>query len=806
MVSSILFTFADEFRYSLRMLAGRPIYTIGAVTMLALGIGSSSSMYSVVNSVILNPSSCPEPENLYTLRASRLDGGMQGPLLESLLALQQEHHALEELAWYRLRPVTVSTSGGTFNVIGSAVSAETFQTLGVPAEGGRTFTSSDYADKEEATAILSSSLSKRIFPDAKQIVGSELELNGRRHTIIGVMPADFRYPRPDVDVWLPWKVSLEEASLDRTRTHGALARAKPGWDLPELQAEADSVLQSRAAVGPDQTRLVLTPYREFLTGGYAPTLWGLFGAVGLLFLIACFNLSILSFARASQSLTEFAIRSALGCRRRRIIGQVFTESLIIGAVGGLVGILLAFAILRALAVLEPDPQSIPGLGDAGVDGRVLAAALLLSCSSCLLFGLLPAIYSARLGALRATGRSQQSGSLSRRLRYAIVVMEVAMSLVLVISSVQMMRGLASLTATRPGFRAESVLAIEAPAAIHLRSQVQKDGYQRLLKVARSFPGVALAAITTVLPLGSVELEVPVTIEGHLSHSPEGEPLNIPFRAVSQDYFKVLGIPLKSGRHFDERDDTASQGVVIINEAMAQRYWPDADPEGRRITVATLWTGKLLTIVGVVGNVHQRDLQTSPGPEVYVPYQQFLGPALGTVLVVKATSEHPDSLGAALARQIREQLPEQPMGRVRTMEEVISGSISRPRFYVVLLSSFAILALLLAHAGVYGLAAFASAERRHEFGIRIALGATGARIRRLVLVEGMAVVGCGLVLGVLGSIVLLPLLASNFYGIDPYDPGVLGAISFSLFIVGLLAVYAPARRLSERETVALLNPE
>jgi putative ABC transport system permease protein len=659
---------------------------------------------------------------------------------------------------------------------------------------------------------LSQRLWQRRYNADPQVVGKTIVLNEAPHVIVGVMPEAFRMPLPDIELWSSLAAvsgGASSASVGDWITNRSLngyrvsARLKDGASLAQARAEMDTIAARLRASYPDANAghyVSLVTLREQMLGNVRTPMLVLLAAVGFVLLLACANVADLALVRATGAAREVAVRRSLGAADRQLVGQVLAESALLGLLGGAFGLLVAFGGLQALVGLSP--VDIPRLDQVAIDARVLAFTFAVSLLAGLLFGLAPAIQLRRADValfLRETAMGAVSHARARRWRAVLVVGEVAVALVLLAGAGLMLRSFERLRSVDPGFRAGGVLT----ARVFFSRQIPPPAelvahYERIFGRLRSLPGVIAAGGSTSLPPNLIQRADSFAIEGRPAPEPGRAPTAI-YIPVTADYFRALGAPLLRGRCFEDADAMNAPAVAMINQSLARRHFVGEEAVGRRLSVS----GVSRTIVGVVGDVKYEGLHGDAGQQIYVPYAQ--SPFPGLYAVIRAAGD-PLALAPAVRDAIRAVDPGSAALNVRTMEDVLSGSISTPRFHTVLLSLFGAVALFLAAIGVYGVMAYSVAQRTREIGIRMALGAEAANVLTMILREGLGLVGAGLVIGIVGALLATRALAGLLFQVEPHDPLTLGLVGLVLLLVALLACYVPARRATRVDPMVALRYE
>ncbi len=808
-----------DVRFAFRILRRSPGATVLAAGALALGIGANCAIFSVINSVLLAPLPYADPRHLYQIDATDSKGSPSGASLADFRGLAERGGAIEKMSVNRFWSFTLTDSAGDAErTYAQTLSAGAFDVLGSQAMRGRTFLPEDYRPGAPRVCVIAYRLWQRRYSSSNDIVGRAIELDGERYTIVGVMPAQFQFPINVYNLWVPWVFS--DAELAARRDHGLIiyTRLRPGATLPQAQAELDSFAGATAAQFPDTEKNWhprIGPAKLGAGDQYRAQLLVLLGATGFVLLIACLNVANLLLARAAARRREIAMRLALGASRWRIVRQLLAESLLLAAMGGAGGLAAGWWSARALIAAFPVRTVKPAIESAGIDMTVFLFALAATVVTGIAFGLAPALQLSRQklhDTLKESGAAARSGW-RLNFRGAMIIAEMALSLILLDGAALMLRSFERLIAVDPGFHAENALRVDVPMPSFLsaitsfasRKDVelkQAAEYADLIDRIRAMPGVTAAGVVTVTPLGPVEVGTKVGFEG--DPNPDQDH-SAQLRAVSPDYFRAIGIPLLGGRAFTDGDAGSVPEVAIVNDVIARRYWPKDNPVGKHINMSGLPRGPWLEVVGVVGSIHSRKLSEDPAPEIYRPYMQYLGPAFGSALIVRTVSD-PSSLAAAIRHEIHTRYPAQPIGDVKLMTEVVAQSVDLPKFYTALLGTFAALAMALAGAGIYGVMSYAVARRTREVGIRMALGATAGNVLKLVLGEGITLAGVGVVIGIAGSVGLTRLLASQLYRTNPTDPAAFAMVSIMLIAVASIAALVPALRAARVDPIVALREE
>lgn len=805
-----LTTFWQELRYSLRKLRRNPAFAFTVVAMLALGIGANTIIFSVVNAVLIEPLPYREPNRLIRLWENNLkqsvgDFAVSAPNFKDW---QSQQSVFEHLAASELTTFNLIGTGEPERVAAASITANLIPALGVAPLTGRGFLPEEEKSGQNHVVLLSYGLWRRQFGGDPLLLNKTIQLNGESYTVVGIMPADFQFPGTR-ELWVPLTLdpAREPWRADRAnRNLSVFGRLKPGVTVDQASAEMNSIAQRLEQQYPQSNTGWGVRLRKFydwiVPQEVRRATITLFVAVGLLLLIACGNVANLLLARARTQQREMAICSALGASRARLMRQLLIDSLLLACLGGLSGLLLAWWGTSLIA--SSNMQNIARLSETHVDGRVLGFTLAVSVITGLIFGLAPAWSASRLNLTERLkeGGGSGSGRVTYKLRGTLVVTEVTLALALLISAGLMIRSFLRLQAVPLGFAPENVLTmqISLPTSKYGGREQRINFYNRLLERLRSTPGVINAAAITQPPLSSGNWAVEIITEG--SDAAAGEPrLTADARAATPHYFRTMGIPLLQGREFNEQDDADKPLVLIVSQSFARRYWPNENPIGKRFRPGT--NNPFGIVVGVVGDVRNSNMHEEAQPAFYFPYE-YIG-MQGLVVVVRTNSE-PESLTATLRSQVREIDSEQPVYNIRTMNQMMSNATAQPRFQTMLLSLFSTAALLIAAAGIYSVMAYLVRQRRHEIGIRMALGASPHDILRMVIKQGMRYVLFGVVLGLAASFALMRLMKSLFFDVSATDPLTFILVTLLLTGVGLAACYLPARQATKVNPSSVLQHE
>ncbi|HEX2188842.1 MAG TPA: ABC transporter permease [Longimicrobiaceae bacterium] len=802
-------TLASDLRHAFRSLRRSPGFTLVAVLTLALGIGANASIFSVVNAVLLRPLPYPEPERLVRLLTE--EGGERGPNVTppDFLDVESRSRVFSAVAAYGHGTAALSGDGEPLRLATARTSAGFFRTLGVAPALGRGFLPGDNLPGSEPVVVLGHGLWTQRFGGDPAVVGRRVVLDGRPTTVVGVMPAGFDYPAGR-EAWTPLEYSEGFAGEESRFNYSveAVARVRPGVAPERVRADLDAVMAAIHEAEPRKATvsLVPVPLREHLLGDARTPLLVLSGAVGLVLLIACANVANLFLARASSRRGEFAVRTALGAGRGRLVRQLLAEGAVLGTLGGAAGLLLAGWGTEALVALQP--QGLPRLDEVAVDGATLAFVAGAALLTVLLVGLAPAMRATRpdlAQTLRdaAGARGERGGN---RLRSGMVVAQLALSVVLLAGAGLLAKSFARLMAVDPGFRTEGALAFEVvlPSSAY-ESDAQVDAfYGQLTEGLRGLPGVRSVGAAVSLPLTGFGMGSAFSVEGRAPARP-GDGQEIQVRAATPDFFRTLGIPLVRGRLFSAEDRAGAPPVVLLNRAAARRFFPAEDPLGKRITLT--WTRKDEpvggTVAGVVADVREFGLDQDTRPTLYVAHAQV---PLRRMEVVLRTGADPLALAPAVRREVAALDPALPVAGVRTLDALVEESVSARRFYLLLLGVFAAAALALAAVGVFGVMSYSVARRTREIGLRMALGAHAGRMQRMVLREALVLAALGIALGLAGALAATRLLRALLFQVGATDPATFLAVAAVLAAAALLASWLPARRATRVDPMVALRAE
>ncbi len=806
-------TLLQDIRYALRMLAKKPGFTIAAVLAVAIGIGANTAIFSVVNAVLLRSLPFKDPDKLTVVLSHKRDSlrGSGSAAFLDVVNWEKQSQTFEEMAVFRSTGYTLTGVGEPERITGGRVSADFFPLLGVEAIEGRTFRPEEDQRGAERVVVLGHGLWQRRFGGDSSIIGQSLTLNGEPFNVIGVLPPNFKFPLDVADAEM-WSASAHDGELlDERGAHylKVIGRLKPGVSVNEAQLEMNEIASRLEQQYPTENtgRIVnLSPMYEHLVGDIRRSLYVLFGAVGLVLLIACSNVANLMLARAAARTKEIAIRTALGASRRRVVRQLLTESLMLAIMGGGAGLLLALWGIELLINLGP--RDIPRLNDIAIDGTVLWFTIAASIITGIIFGLAPALKASKPDlneSLKEGGRGTSESFNRHSLRNLLVVAQMAFTLVLLVGAGLLVKSFLRLQQVKPGFVPDNALTMR----ISLPDRYDQDDkaarfFKELTERIGNLPEVESVGAISVLPLIGTNNRTSFNIKSR-PYPETQEPL-AEFRAVTPNYFRAMGIPILKGNAFTERDVKGKTGAIIINDTMARHYWPDEDPLGQVIVVGAAVSEnepEEWQIVGVVGDLKHFSLDSEAVPEMYLPHAQQ--PWTGMTVVARSSMD-PLQLTAAMRSQVLSLDRDQPISDVRTMNEVVARSIAQQRFYMLLLALFAVMALVLAAVGIFGVMSYSVSERTREIGIRMALGAQTRDVLRYVVGQGMMLTLAGVVIGLVGSFLLTRFMTRMLYEVDAFDPVTFAVISLLLSLVALLACYVPARRATKVDPMVALRYE
>ena len=801
----------EDLRYALRLFIKRPGFTAVAVLTLGLAIGANTAIFSVVNAVVLRPLPFKDSSRLVSVWEQDLKQGNDHAFVggANFNDWHNRNHVFESLAAYFNWNYNLTGRDEPQRLQAALVSGDFFQTLGAEAELGRVLLPSDDVDGKDYQVVISHKLWQSQFNANREVIGHTVLLNGKVHTIVGVMPAHFTFPGEEIDFWRPIAMSAQQAQSREGKWLKVIGRLKAGTSLEEARAGMHIVARQLELEYPNSNSgwgVNLVPLREEIVGKASAFLYILMGAVSFVLLIGCANIANLLLARTSSRQKEIAVRAALGASRWRLMRQLLIEALLLALAGSMVGLFLALSGTQALIVLNPG--DIPRLTEAHIDGSVLGFTFVLSLFTTLAFGLVPAWQASALSlnfALKDEGRST-SGKTGSRYRNLLVIAEVAVTVILLIGAGLLLKSFVHLQKVNPGFNTHDLLTMEItlPAARYGDNQKQINFFKQTLERIKTLPDVQSVGAVQDLPLRLNTNSFPISIEGR--PAPQGAVgTRAIYRAISDDYFRTLGIPIVQGRGFTVEDDERSIPVIVINQTMARQFWPNEDPLGKRIRFGEPGD-PTYSIVGVVGDIKHMGPAAEEGAVMYQPHAQKHFDWLRWMTIVVRTNAEPLSLTAAVRGRIHEVDKDLPIYNIATMDQLLVKSLSQPRFSTFLMGVFSLLALVLATLGVYGVMSFVVAQRSHEVGVRMALGGQIRDVITLIVVQGMKVVLIGVAIGLMGAVVLTRLMKTLLFNVSSADPLTFGAVALMLAQVAVVACYIPARRAAKVNPLEALRYE
>ncbi len=818
----------NDLRFAFRQLRKSPGFTLVAVLALALGIGANTAIFSVVNAVLLKPLPFPEPDRLVAFGAfDKRSFDPAAPLntlsFPEFFDLRTRNHTFSELAAFREKGFAFSDETEVQNLRGQRVTGNFFATLGVQPALGRGFQVEDEkagGGPNGLSVVLSDEFWRRQFNRDPKVLGRQLTLDRQTFTVVGVMPAGFQYPiqaEPN-DIYITTAIDAVPAggrpALTEQRDNGLLrsvGRLRPGVSLEQASADMHAQAALLEKEHPDTNSnwdYLVRPLRDYLVANVRVALLVLTGSVVCVLLIASVNVANLLLARASARVREIAVRLAIGAGRGRIVRQLLTESLLLAVIGGALGLVIALWGTQALIALVP--KGIPRAASIQLDTPVLLFTLAISFATGIIFGVAPAYQATRVdlnSALKASARGSIAGGRRNRIGHALVIAEVSLALILLVGAGLLLQSFARLGRVQPGIQTERLLTarVTLPDVAYPRPEKIAGFYEQLIARLRLLPGVRVASTTFPLPMSGSVSRTSVELAGHPSPV-EKQPTEIA-RLIGSDYFQAMGIPLMRGRFFTDADRLGSKPVVMINERFAQKYFPDQDPVGQQMKPS--WSvgdepPQMREIVGVAANAKNLSLQGEFEPEMYLPVAQIPYPA--ATIVIRTETTNPATISNALRTELAQVDRDLPLTAVRVFEEYRAGSIAPTRFSALLLAIFASVALLLTAVGIYGVIAYSVSQRTSEIGLRMALGAQRSSILRLIVGEGMSLVGISIGLGFLGALGCSRLLGSLLYGVAPWDPATFAAIALLIAAIAIFACWLPARRAANVDPIKALHAE
>ncbi len=796
----------QDVRYALRMLADKPAFSIVAVLTLALGIGANTAIFSVVNAVLLRALPYHNPSRLIAVSSTSSTGERDVLSIPEFQDFQTQLQSVEDLAAFQTQSVNVTGAEPPDRVRGAFVSANFFKVFNLAPLVGRTFTDGEDRRGGEKIAVVNEKLWQERLNGDRNVDQKKLILNGDPYRIIGVVSSSFRHPLdPDVEVWMPMTNFPGDTGERNSRILFAMGHLKPNVSLDQAQAEATTVTAQWAQAYPDQNsgRGAKVDYlRDLMVGDIRPMLWLLFAAVGVILLIACANLANLLLARGLTRQKEIAVRAALGASRWRLIRQLLTETTLVGLAGGLAGLVVAYIGVYALVQL---PQNFLSTESVGLDARALLFTLIVSVLTGWLFGLVPALQLVRpklQSFLKEGTRGSTESGTWNRVRSGFLVAQIALSLLLLVGAGLLIKSFDRLLRVDLGFKPERLLTMEyrLPRSKYKETAGQWNFHRQVVDQIQQIPGVQSVSLVRGLPFSGNGGTTPISLPDREPPVKGAEP-EVMFNTVMPNYFQTIGIPFIKGRLFNEQDKPDTQRVLIINQYMAQKFWPNQDPIGKQVTqIQDEATG---TIVGVVGNAKHYLLEEEARPQMYASYTQQPG---YFATVVARTSVEPMSLAESVRQAIWKVDADQPMWKIRTVDSLVERSVADRKFLLALITVFAGVALVLTIIGLYGVLSYIVNRRTQEIGIRMALGAQPGNILRLVLRQGMTLVAVGVVVGLFAAWALTRLISNLLYQVSATDPLTFVAIGGLMLAIAFLACYIPARRAMKVDPLKALRYE
>jgi putative ABC transport system permease protein len=812
-------TLLQDLRYSFRRLAKSPAFTGIVVLTLALGIGANTAIFSAVNAVLLRPLPYRESQQLVTIEHLYPSLDLEAPVsVPGFLDYKRKSRSFTSMAVQTGWQANLTEIDEPVRLQGQRVTGEFFTTLQVPALLGRTLQPGEDSAGHDRVAVLSYDAWRRIFGGASDIVGRSISLNGESYEVVGVMPSGFRdFFNRNAEVWAPLVFQPDQMTDDNRTTEflNLTARMRPGVPVAqaagEMRTVAERLKRDYPDNYPDDWSLMVTPLSIQATGNVRPALLVLLGAVGFVLLIACANVANLLLARAATRSKEIAVRTALGATRERLLQQLLTESVLVSLAGGVVGLLLAYAGVRAL--VAADIRNIPRADEIGIDGTVMLFTLGVSILAGVLFGLAPAVHTATPdlhGALKEGGRGSTADRGSHALRRSLVVTEVALALTLLTGAGLLLKSFARLQQVDPGFDPANLLTfnLALPQLRYPSDTAQIAFFDQVIPAIARVPGVVAAGGTSVMPFGGSWSTGSFDIEGY--QPPENQPGPWgDIRIVSPSFFETLRIPLLRGRYLTDEDREGGRLVAAVDQEFVRRYWPNENPLGKRFTfgppdgVTDTTQNEWIEVVGVVGHAAHEGLDADPRLQLYLSYRQS---ALPFMQVAVRTRGNPERYVNLVRDAVRSVDPDQPISNLAQMEELLSRSVGQRRLSMMLLSLFSGIALVLASVGIYGVMSYSVTQRSRELGVRIALGADRTDVLRLVLKQGMSLAVLGIGIGLAAALALTRLIESQLYGVTATDPATFALVAGVLAATALLANLIPAIRATRLDPAVVLREE
>jgi len=795
-----------DIRYGVRGLLKRPGFTAIALVALALGIGANTAIFSLVNAVVIRPLPFPDPDRLVWVYGNIRNGGSRASVSPpDFLDYRSQNKTFEQFAASGTQPLSVNLtgSGEPERLFASAVTGNYFDTFGISPAIGRTFTIDNEKPGSDQVTVLSHAFWQKRFGGDTDIVGKTITLDSKSYQVLGVMPAGVSFPQ-SAELWIPMSFDGDpDMKVRKAHFLRPIGRLKPGVTLTQAQADTDMIAGRLEQQFPESNtgwNLRLLSLREQLVGGTRTMLFVLFGAVGFVLLIACANVANLLLVRAAARQKEIALRTALGASRLRIIRQMLTESLLLSILGGALGALLAVWGVQLLVTLSAD--SLPPTVNVTIDPNVLAFTFVISILTGLLFGLAPAFRTAKVNLIDSLkdGARGAEGTLRNRTRSLLVVFESAIAVVLLIGAGLLVRSLIALQRVDPGFDSNNVLTlrIDLPRQKYAGEGKPAKFFEELETRISSIPGVQTVGLITELPMSGQLNDLPFTVEGRPPVTVD-QAFDADFRLVNQHYFNALHIPLLRGRNFTEQEVRERKPVTLVSQQLVDTVFPNEDPMGKRLISAI--GGTAFEIIGVVGDIRHRSLQRPPFAAMYFPTLNS-----NRMNLVVRTQNDPLSIVGAVRQQVQALDRDQPISAVKRMSDWVDSSVSSQRYSTTLLAAFAVLAMILAATGIYGVMSYTAAQRTHEIGVRMALGARRFDVLKLVVRQGMLLTLVGVILGLTGAFALTRVMQSLLFGVTAKDPFTFAVVAALLSAVAFIACLVPALRATRVDPLIALRYE